>query len=175
MTQLGRKKAKADATDSNIFRSIFMQCEESRNHDPFLELIGDNANFRNIVDQGLKFILFLSPENRIAHKLFWNISSHKFPDSFERAFCLIQYPVFGNVYYQMLQKMQSCIFIFSIKMTCFVVMLLSNTFSNFLNPFKTCQIALGLNASKPIPLGRVTLLNIACTETAFLHSSHTTL
>lgn len=82
-----------------------MKCEEFRNHDPFLEHIGDNTNFTNIVDQGLKFILFLSPENRIAHKLFWNIGSHKLPDSLERAFSLIQYPVFGSVYYQMLQRM----------------------------------------------------------------------
>lgn len=171
MTQLGRKKAKADAIDSNIFRSIFMQCEESRNHDPFLEHIGNNANLRNIVDQGLKLILFLSPENRIVHKLFWNITSHKLPESLERAFSLIQYLVFGSVYYQMLQRMQSCIFIFSVKMTCFAVMLVSNIFSNFSNPFKTCQTILGINASKTIPVGMVTLLNIACSEMAFLHST----
>lgn len=172
MTQLGRKKAKADAIDSNIFRSIFTQCEKSRNHDPFLGHFGDNVNFRNIVDQGLKLILFLSLANRIAQELCWNITSHKLPDSLERAFSLIQYPVFGSVYYQMLQRMESCIFIFAIKMTCFAGMLVSNIFSNFSNPFKTCQTILSLNASKMVPLGRVTLPNIACSEMPFLHSSH---
>lgn len=118
-----------DAIDSNIFRSIFMKCEEFRNHYPFLEHTGDNANFRNIVDQGLKLILFLSPKNRIAHRLSWNITSHKLPDSLERAFSLIQYPVFGSVYYQMLQRTQSCIFIsilFSIKMTHFTVIVVTS-------------------------------------------------
>lgn len=55
-----KKKAKADAIDSDILRSNFMQCEESRNHKPFLEHIGDNTNCRNTVDKGLKFNLFLS-------------------------------------------------------------------------------------------------------------------
>lgn len=152
-----------------------MQCEESRNHNPFLEHIWDNASCRNIVDRGLKFILFLSWENRIAHKLFRNTISHKLPDSLERAFNLIQYPVPGNVYCQMLQNMQASIFIFSTKMTCFVVMLASKAFSNFSNTFKTCQTRLRSNASKTILLGRIMLLQIACPEMAFLHSSHTTL
>lgn len=52
-------------------------------------------------------------------------------------------------------------------MTCFVVMLVSNIFSNFSNTFKTCQTTHGLNVSKTIPLGRVTLLNIACSEMSF--------
>lgn len=40
MTQLGREKAMADAID----------CEESRNDEPFLEHTEDNANFRNVAD-----------------------------------------------------------------------------------------------------------------------------
>lgn len=55
-----KKKAKADAIDSDILRSSFMQCEESRNHNPFLEHIEDNTNCSNTVDEGLKFNLFLS-------------------------------------------------------------------------------------------------------------------
>lgn len=150
-----------------------MQCEESRNHNPFLEHVGDNTNCRNIVDEWLKFNLFLSWENRIAHKLFWNNTIHKLPESLERAFNLIQYPVPGNIYCQMLQNTQASIF--STKMTCFVVMLASKTFSNFSNTFKTCQMSLSSNASKTILLGRIMLLHIACPQMAFLHSSHTTL
>lgn len=108
-----------------MFRSIFMQCEAYRNHDQFLEHTGDNVNLRNVVDQGLKFILLLSPENRITHKLLWSITSHNLPEHLERALSLIQHSVFGSADYQMLQRMQSCIFIFSVKMTCFMVMLMS--------------------------------------------------
>lgn len=149
-----------------------MQCEESRNHNPFLEHHGDNTNCRNTVDEGLKFNSFLSWENRIAHKLFWNTTIHKLPESLERAFNLIQYPVPGNVYCQMLQNTQASIFILSTKITCFVVMLASKTFSNFSNTFKTCQTCLSSNASKMIPLGRIMLLHIACPQVTFLHSSH---
>lgn len=144
-----------------------------KNHNPFLKHIWDNTNCRNTVDGGLKFILFLSWENRIAHKLSWNTTSHKLSDSLERAFNLIQYPVPGNIYCQMLQNTQASIF--STKMTCFVVMLASKIFSNFSNTFKTCQTSLSSNASKTILLGRIMLLHIACPEMAFLHSSHTTL
>lgn len=131
-----------------------MQCEESRNHNPLLNHIGHNTNCRNIVDEGLKFNLFLNWENRIAHKLFWNSTSHKL-SSLKRAFHLFQYPVPGNVYCQMLQNMW--VSIFSTKMTCFVVMLASKTFSNFSNTFKTCQTSFSSNASKTIPLGRTML------------------
>lgn len=122
-----------------FFFHIFMQCEceEYRNPDPFLERSRDNLNLRNTVDHGLKYILFLSPENKRAHKLFWKITSHNLPDHLERAFMLIQHCLWQCLHL-MLQRMPFCIFMFSIKMTCFTVMLISNIFSYISHPFRTC-------------------------------------
>lgn len=134
-----------------MFRSIFMRCEAYRNHEQFLEHTGDNVNLRNIVDQGLKFILFLSPENGIAPKLLWSITSHNLPEHLERAFSLIQHSVFGSAYYQMLQRMQSCIFLYIL---CQNDMFYGNAhehyyiFSYISIPFRTCQTTPGLKCFK---------------------------